>query len=49
MPRAAGDRPAGEGRIGPHGACGQKVGDPPGIVAFEIDQFDGGIDDLEFE
>ena len=49
VPRSARDRPAGERRIGPYAARRQKIGDPPGIVAFQIDQFDGRIDQLEFE
>ena len=49
MPRAAGDRPAGERGIGPHGAGRQEISDPPGVVAFEIDQFDGGIDHLDLK
>ena len=49
MPRAARDGPAGEGRIGPHGSRRQQIADPPGVIAFEIDQFDRGIDDLQLE
>ena len=49
MPRAAGDRPAGERGIGPHGAGRQEIRDSPGVVAFEIDQLDGSIDHLDLK
>ena len=49
VPRATRNRPPGEGRIRPHRACRQKIGDPPGVISFEIDQFDVGVDHFQFE
>ena len=41
--------PAGERGVGPHRTGRQHVGDPPSVVAFDIDQFNGGVDHFKFE